>query len=266
MDPSGWSSVCVACGAPRERGVLCAACARGLVETRTLQLHRTAVPVPADLPLVERAIVAAARPDGTALDRLESAPTTALDAIERDLAEKGLLLRGSDQLLAQIAPAFLAALVPVVGFAKIVVGLQRGRPVLFLVVLTLATLVVAALFLRRVRRSRRGDALLRRLLDEHAALARQPLSAAPVGADLPAGAAAGALPLAVGLFGLTALAGTPYSALASELTMKRPQPPGDASSSGCSTVSGDSGGSSGGDSGGGGDGGSGCGGCGGGGD
>jgi len=32
MDPSGWSSVCVACGAPRERGVLCAACARGLVD------------------------------------------------------------------------------------------------------------------------------------------------------------------------------------------------------------------------------------------
>ncbi len=235
-----------------------AACARGLVEVRALHLHRTAAPVPPDLPLIERAVVGLARPDGTALHRLGGACGAALEAIESDLAEKGLVLQGTDKLLALAVPAFLAALVPVIGIAKIAVGLQRQRPVLFLVGLTLLAVVATALFLRPIRRSRRGDALVRRLRSQHAALAHRSADAGPA-SPLPAGAAAGTLPLAVGLFGLAALAGTPYSALAEEVKLRRPQPDGDSSGSGCSS-------SSGGDSGGGGDGGgSGCGGCGGGG-
>ena len=273
LEIDDYGAACLAAGRKRVvEAAVTAACARGLVELRERRMYRTAVPVPPDLPLVERAVVALARPDGTALHRLDSAASTALDAIERDLAEKGLVLHGTEKLLAVAIPAFLAALVPVFGLAKITVGLQRDRPVLFLVLLTLVTLVGAALFLRPVRRTRRGDALLRRLLDQHAALARQAALARPSEpaarsvAGLPAGATAGALPLTVGLFGLAALAGTPHSALASELELERERKAADSSGSGCSTVSSDSGGGdSGGGGGGGGDGGSGCGGCGGGG-
>jgi len=240
------------------------ACARGLLEVRDHRLFRTAAPVPAGLPLVERAVIAAVSADGTAPAATYAAAGAAIDDIERDLAQRGLTLRGWDLQVALAVPVLVALSAPAFGLVKAVVGYTRNHPVGFLLVACFLSIICAIAFLWPIRRTRRGDRLLATLRREHAALARHS-AAAPADAALPAGAAAGALPLAVGLFGLGALAGTPHSALASELELERQRKATEYSGSGCSTVSGDSSGDSDGGASGGGDGASGCGGCGGGG-
>jgi hypothetical protein len=72
MNASSWSSVCVACGAPRERGVLCAACARGLVDEE-LCAEQVVSRVPAPLPGMENAWLI----DGFGFPHTVAVPTTA---------------------------------------------------------------------------------------------------------------------------------------------------------------------------------------------
>ncbi len=70
---------------------------------------------------------------------------------------------------------FLCALplliVLTLGFMKISIGLSRNRPVGFLVMLSIATFIVALIALcKRLTRTRRGDAVLSAMRAEHAAL------------------------------------------------------------------------------------------------
>jgi uncharacterized protein (TIGR04222 family) len=167
------------------------------------------------------------------------------------LQELGLLVWDGRARAARFVPFFLVLSVALFGAVKVAVGLSRHKPVGFLVVLCLLTVVVASAgFLRRVHRSRRGDRTLKQLREKHAALhyAAKARPQALAGIDLP---------LALGLFGLGVLAGGPLDELRTAL-----RPP--AGSSGCGGGCGSSGGGCGGGGGGGcGGGGGGCGGCGG---
>ncbi len=214
---------------------------------------RTEAPLPGSLPLLERAICAAARADGTKIADVRLAATDALTSIRDGLAEKGLLMHGATQEAARWQPCFLALAVPLAGFVKILVGVDRHRPVGFLIFFSIAALVAALAFLRTPRRSQRGDGVVERLQREHLGL-QSVRPAMLTGAD-----AAWVVPIAVGLWGADVLQGTTLEPVTRELTEAKAARDG---GGGCGTVAS----SCGGGGGGGGCGGGGCGGCGGGGD
>ncbi len=156
------------------------------------------------------------------------------------LVRSGQLLDDHAADRAAYLPALLPALVLLFGLAKIVVGIQRERPVAFLVVLGVIMLVITLVFLfKRPERSRAGDRSVAEQRRKHARVARAPTKSE--------------LPLAVALIGTAALTGTAWAGY-HQLRVP-PSSSGDGSSGSDSTSS-DSGGDSGG----------GCGGCGGGGD
>jgi uncharacterized protein (TIGR04222 family) len=177
-----------------------------------------------------------------------------LRAMRERLEQAGLVVPLAAQARLRSRIAFFVALIPIIGVVKMGIGLDRGKPVLFLLILPILGTLIAYAMRKVPFRTNAGEEGIRKLREQYAEDAG-PLT--ELGSpSLPAGA----LPLALAIFGTSVLAGTPYGAFA--------PPPGrmpDNSSSGCS------GGCSGGDSGGGSDGGgssgcsSGCGGCGGGG-
>ncbi len=162
---------------------------------------------------------------------------------------------------ARLGRALLVLAVVGIGIAKIAIGISRDRPVGFLVVLTLATLLFGLILAFRIpRRTRSGEALVTRSRAEETEI-RQSLREPSLSPEW-------SLPMMVALFGGTALAGTTLASW--QRPLERPVPrPGTTStdsSGGCSGAWSDtstSSGSSDGGGDGGGDGGSGCGGCGG---
>jgi uncharacterized protein (TIGR04222 family) len=188
--------------------------------------------------------------------RLATADETA--KIRERLEDKGLLVNESEAGKARWLPVLLLFGVALFGLTKIFIGLDRGKPVGWLVVFCAVTgLVALAGFARRVFRSQRGDGVLDELKRDHAAL-QATACAKPEALPL------NDFALAVGLFGLGILAAGPLANLRKTLT-----PPGGGNYSdtggGCGGGCGGGGGGCGG-GGGGGCGGGGCGGCGGGGD
>ncbi|MBC3193814.1 TIGR04222 domain-containing membrane protein [Pseudonocardia sp. C8] len=186
--------------------------------------------------------------------RLHDAVRAELDRIGQRLRSTGLLL-SADERNRYRATAVLPGLVVVLGVARISAGTANGRPVGFLILLTLVmAAVTGVLMLRAPHRTRAGEAALRRLRTDHAALS--PSMRPDWTAVGPAAAA-----LSVGAFGVGAmLAAEP--AFAEELAAQKVAALGSGSgSSGGWTGGGDS--SSGGGDGGGGGGGCGGGGCGG---
>jgi uncharacterized protein (TIGR04222 family) len=163
-----------------------------------------------------------------------------LEAPRKALVQRRLWLDDATRQRARWSLALLPALLCGFGIAKILVGLSRDKPVLFISLLTgvvaLYTLVQLA---SPPTRSRRGDLVLTRLNERHARAARAPV--------------AGELQLAVALGGTAILAGTAHAAW-----HQTRHPPGSSDSSSSSSSSDSSGDGDGG--------GSGCGGCGGGGD
>jgi uncharacterized protein (TIGR04222 family) len=167
-----------------------------------------------------------------------------LASIRRKLEQLGLY-EGNDVTTRLGRASALVMLIAVVfGAAKINVGMSRGKPVAFLVVLTVVAAVTAVAFLNAPqRRSRTGDDVLRMLRDRYAALeaTARTRSESVTPNDLA---------LSVGLFGVAVLYGTAHASLVRAMA---PQSSGDGSG----------GGSDGGGGCGGGCGGGGCGGCGG---
>lgn len=105
-----------------------------------------------------------------ALHRLKSAFLT---RIEVRLANDGLLLaQGSaEATCVRAAKALPFAAVTALGVAKIMVGIARHRPVTFLVVFVLASLVILGIKLFKLPlRSARGEAALQKLKRRNAAL------------------------------------------------------------------------------------------------
>lgn len=143
------------------------------------------------------------------------------------------------------------------GLPRLVLGIQNGKPVLFLVItLIFASIIAFMMTFAQLLRTRKGDAALKRLQTANANLkAGSAWKNSPSRGIPPETTAA----MAVALFGTVVLAGSPLE----RLKEWYPRQTTDGSGSGCSTGCGTSGG--GGDGGGGDGGGSGCGGCGGGG-
>jgi len=155
-------------------------------------------------------------------------------------------------LLARLVPALLMAMVLVLGIAKVIVGISRNRPVIFLVFLCIATMILVAVFgkLPAVR-TRSGDRLMASLRRRNSALQATARSAPQNLADTD-------LALAIALFGPAVLASGALRDLRQALW------PVNTSWEGGSSCGGASCGGGGGGCSGGGCGGGGCGGCGGG--
>lgn len=151
--------------------------------TLTRGNHATAGPVdPLEKALLKEAPIA--------LDGWEKLAEGAPFQVVRDRLERaGLVLDPASALLPRWLPVFLFFALGTAGVMRIVVGLSRGRPVGFLVMLVAATALLALLFARAPFRTRRGDTLLRELRRRHG---RRSLKAA----------GAAELPRAVGLWGL----------------------------------------------------------------
>ncbi len=207
---------------------------------------------------LEKAVFATLSPRDHQTPRSITLATRGLGRIlQEDLEARGWWLTHAAARPARVGPLLLALIVPAVAFLRSFQGISRGYASEFIVVLGVLSLVLAlALFARRPGRTRAGSAILSQQRFAHADCRRSRTRTAALTAAGD-GATSVLLPLAVGLFGSSVLAGTELE------TLRRTLRPADASSSGCSTSSSCGGGGGGGDGGGGG---SGCGGCGGGGD
>jgi uncharacterized protein (TIGR04222 family) len=172
---------------------------------------------------------------------------THIAAMQKELVARGWVLSPERMRLARWMPLSVSLLVAGVGILKLIIGLMRDRPVGYLAEGIVVTALLAVFFFgRRPWRTTAGDEVVKALRKRHGAMKSNRAWAAR-------SEALAGLPLAVGLFGLSALAATPYEAF-----RRRLQPPAGASGcgGGCGSTS-----CSGGD---GGDGcGGGCGGCGG---
>ena len=121
-----------------------------------------------------------------------------LARIRDSLVARRLLLDPRSRWLMALSSALPFALLTVFGIMKIQVGLQRDRPVEFLVLLALLTGVATLVLLAyRPERSRAGDAVLREMNVRHAHARRAPRD--------------GDIGLAVALAGTAVLAGTAYA-------------------------------------------------------
>ena len=202
----------------------------------------------ANAPEIEKATYSRIAGLGSAKSsNVESFATPALTMIEDELRRLGLLLTPEQSSHARWQPFLLLLALLAFGGLKIGIGVERDKPVAFLVTSCLLLLVIAfAVFFRRPNRTRKGDAHLASLRVKHSKLRHVPArTEASLGS---------AVPLAVGLFGYGVLADTDMASLNN---IFRPPNRGGDGGSGCGS---DGGGGSGGSDGGGG----GCGGCGGG--
>lgn len=214
--------------------------------------------VPFTAPLIERIVHAGVEAGEVRPAELTRKAEPAVNQLRVTLVERGWLVDDTWGLRARLLPLLPGLAVLLMGQAKLLVGLQRGRPVTGLVFVSLLWLGLALPLLARAPwRSRLGDATLMRLRAEQETL-RQTASAATSGATLNSVDVA----LAVGLFGLTAVGFQELEDLRRHLQASGYSSSGGSSSDGSSGCGGGDGG--GGDGGGGGGGG--CGGCGGGGD
>lgn len=201
--------------------------------------------------------IAAESTNGNTIGDVRLAVVPGVTAIAEDLKERGLVVPDDAARKAILFPLLIAFAAITVGVIKIAIGIDRDRPVGFLVLLCGIFFIISLVTLaRRPVRSRYGDKVLDQMRARH--VGPRELSGNESGIS---GAEFATM---VGLFGFTALAGTGLEDLRQQL-----QPPAQAggSWSGCGSGCGGGGsscGGGGGGCGGGGCGGGGCGGCGGG--
>lgn len=139
--------------------------ARPLTRTLTLKTPLTHNSHP-----LEQAIEQAITVDGS-IHRVRASVANATDPIYKRLQSLGLLLTERQAKLAQQLPASLIFAVLLLGITKIVVGISRGKPVGFLVVLCIITAIIGFCFLGvSVFRTRSGDRVLSKLRTRHANL------------------------------------------------------------------------------------------------
>lgn len=179
------------------------------VDPETKGRMRVGDPDRSETPL-ERTVADAARntryttPD---LDDLTRAAEACTRHLEAELQRRGMIMTAAQRLNARIAGSISLALVLGFGAVKVAVGLQRGRPVTFLLVLMFATAaVMAALIVTLKATSRRGDHAIAMLRKHHDAL-RRTFSRAR---DKTVGTAQDAA-LVAGLFGPALFASSPLA-------------------------------------------------------
>ncbi len=198
--------------------------------SKTLKLEVPASSLPPPLDAVARCVAADGKPD----EVLRRAGV-ALAPLRKSLQARALWLDDAAAWRARLHSAAPLLLVSVLGIAKMVVGASRGKPIGFLVVLTIILGLVALGFLLiRPGRTRAGDQAIADARQRNARAMRAPRN--------------GELGLAVALLGTAALSGTAWAGYHQVRA-----PPSSSSDGGGSDSSSDGGG------------GGGCGGCGGGG-
>lgn len=195
----------------------------GIVPTGEQHCFVACQPPPRDAAPLELAIYRAAADSGCTMRRLERAVSDEAAKLARRLEQYGLILPVDAAARARWGPATIMFALAAFGTVKILIGLSRHRPVLFLVAGVLATIGVAIYFLTRSRRTRAGDAALDRLKRVHASLHRSDYS----------GVAAHDLALAVALFGPAVLSGGPLDELRNALGASPPRQNGGGCGSGC---------------------------------
>ena len=117
----------------------------------------------------------------------------------------GLVISGDGRIIAHIVPVLIMGALLLFGLTKVLIGMWRGRPVGFLLVLCAITAYIGfRLYKAAPLRTTAGDQTLERLKRENAALES-------TAASKPEGLAPGDVALAMALFGMTALAFTDQS-------------------------------------------------------
>ena len=129
--------------------------------------------------------------------RLTAQCSSALRSLEAQLVGAGLVLPGGTRVLAIMMGYVILLIVPILGIAKIGVGLERNRPVGFLVMALVVSVVVALIVGRPFRRTAEGDRVLKEQSQQHLGLKSKPSDASN-----------DQLMLGVALFGPALLAGT----------------------------------------------------------
>ncbi len=238
---------------------------------RTSREIRRGEPLSSDAPPIEKALYDAALVPAQNLRPLFRAGLPVAKEINSDLQRRGLVNSALPSIWT-LAPFLIMATPLFIAVPKLILGMQRGRPVGFLIAAVVVTAVAAFLFLAKPRLTRLGSALFEKLKRDYATTADMVRTSPPQTST----AETGSLPnpalspanvaLAIGLFGAGMLAAGPLSNVYAMLP--RHTGGGGCGGGGCSTINGGCGsGCSGGSGcGGGGCGGGGCGGCGGGGD
>ena len=194
---------------------------------------------------LERAVYVATEGKNASLQEMRRRAAPAAARLEQRLQELGLLLAPNQALLVRWLPSLLILAAVLFGGIKILVGLSRNRPVVYLfMACTLMVMFAVVALASKPWRSRRGDRFLKRLRERNTALkyaSSRDRDGRIAGPDVA---------LAVALFGVSVL--SDVAILSSLYRILKPRP--GTGSGGCG----------GGGCGGGGCGGGGCGGCGGG--
>ena len=216
----------------------------GLPVGKTTKLKRGKTP-PSDAPLVEHAIFDAVKIPVANVLGIRKLAATAVSETKSDLIERGLVYRWPMFTLTQMVPAVIMTAPLFLAVPKILIGMERDKPVSFLVMATLATVAIALFFLFRLqRRTPAGDAALQHYQAWYQAWSAK--SATDVNALRP-----NEMGMMIGLFGAGMLASSSLSPLHSMISRH-------SGGGGCGGGSADGGGCGSGCGGGGG-----CGGCGG---
>ncbi len=205
--------------------------------------------VPKEAHPLERAIFEKVPENGSVdIPGLKNAVAGPIGILEEHLRENGWYLSKSKINRANLIAFGVAAIMPVIGIARVIQGMAKEKPVGFILAGTLVFGVAALLVLAlRHPRGAKGNRLLADLREKHSAYGISGnLKSEPVLSPM--------IPMAVGLFGVSVLAGTADERLRDLATQIQPISDPGGYSSGCGADSG------GGDSG---CGGGGCGGCGG---
>ena len=133
---------------------------------RTTRRIRIADPsVRADHPLDRAILRVTDSPTGVRYETIANWAKPILAEMEGSLRRQGLWTRPSDLAPAIVLPFALASLPLLLGAAKVLVGLDRERPVGFLILGCVLGLLANMLFLSPPKRTRYGDAVLGSLRD-----------------------------------------------------------------------------------------------------
>jgi len=225
-------------GAPRAAWAMLAnLLQRGVILENTFKSGFTVQP-DVNLPdhLERRAYdVVAASPPEQVRERLKDV----VDVFEERLQALGLLMSEEAQSAYRRCVWAVMGVVLLIGGIKVCVGLSRERPVFFLVMLLIGTLVLAANVAKAPLRTLRGDKVLKHFERRNAALRTSAMAAGSLAVSPLSG---DSIVYAVGLFGVSAAALDPTLTALGVYTGARPAPVSADSSGGSSCSSGGCGG------------------------
>ncbi|MFP2934171.1 TIGR04222 domain-containing membrane protein, partial [Pyxidicoccus sp. 3LG] len=161
--------------------------------------------VPFNAPLAERLVHAAVSEGEVKSSELLERAEPAIQQLRRTLLERGWLVDDAWSLRARWLPMLPLVAVLLMCVAKLMVGLEQGRPVGFLVFILIFGVIACIQGFKAPWRSRSGDTVLRQLLEE-----QEPLKETARSATSASALSTRDMAFAVGLYGLTAVGYTEF--------------------------------------------------------